>query len=262
VYDFLLRQQSAAQGRWLAPDPAGLAAVDIANPQTWNRYAYVANNPLGNVDPLGLAIDNPGYRYDLVWRAWGFREPIAGLFRWMILVEPRDPASSNHGKETNSPPSDSNDSVDCSNPPLVNVGQPPDKGDVIANMTTAAGRSLPQFWADSWKGGMWDFNAVYKDGRYDQFGNFNFGAVCNAKGYLLYQCQNGAGLAQVATDVIHGFKYNVWQRSGHGLPYSTSPYGDRGKDSALIAQGYAFANWVRTCKGWKQAGSVLSSGGN
>jgi hypothetical protein len=36
------------------PDPAGLAAVDITNPQSWNRYAYV-NNPLGNVDPLGLS---------------------------------------------------------------------------------------------------------------------------------------------------------------------------------------------------------------
>ena len=54
VYDFLLRQQSAAQGRWLAPDPAGLAAVDITNPQTWNRYAYVGNNPLSRIDPLGL----------------------------------------------------------------------------------------------------------------------------------------------------------------------------------------------------------------
>ncbi len=41
-------------GRWLSPDPAGLAAVDPTNPQSWNRYAYVMNNPLANVDPLGL----------------------------------------------------------------------------------------------------------------------------------------------------------------------------------------------------------------
>lgn len=54
IFDFPLRQQSPNQGRWLVPDPAGLAAVDITNPQTWNRYAYVANNPLRNVDPLGL----------------------------------------------------------------------------------------------------------------------------------------------------------------------------------------------------------------
>jgi RHS repeat-associated protein len=53
-YDFLFREQSSSQGRWLVPDPAGLAAVDPTNPQTWNRYAYVANNPLNATDPLGL----------------------------------------------------------------------------------------------------------------------------------------------------------------------------------------------------------------
>ncbi len=56
LYEFTFRQQSASQGRWLVPDPAGLAAVDMTNPQTWNRYAYVANNPLSNVDPLGLIL--------------------------------------------------------------------------------------------------------------------------------------------------------------------------------------------------------------
>lgn len=54
IYDFMFRQHSAAQGRWLVPDPAGLAAVDLSNPQTWNRYAYVGGNPLGTTDPLGL----------------------------------------------------------------------------------------------------------------------------------------------------------------------------------------------------------------
>ena len=54
IDDFQYRQYSASQGRWQVPDPAGTGAVDITNPQTWNRYAYVANNPLSNVDPLGL----------------------------------------------------------------------------------------------------------------------------------------------------------------------------------------------------------------
>jgi RHS repeat-associated protein len=55
LYDFLFREYAGRQGRWISPDPAGLAAVDIANPQTWNRYAYVGNNPCSGTDPLGLA---------------------------------------------------------------------------------------------------------------------------------------------------------------------------------------------------------------
>lgn len=51
------RQYSQTQGRWLHPDPAGLAAVDPTNPQTWNRYAYVGNNPVSYNDPWGLVMD-------------------------------------------------------------------------------------------------------------------------------------------------------------------------------------------------------------
>jgi RHS repeat-associated protein len=57
LYDFLWREYSI-QGRWSSPDPAGVGAVDSTNPQSWNRYAYVLNNPLNSVDPLGLC--NPG----------------------------------------------------------------------------------------------------------------------------------------------------------------------------------------------------------
>ena len=53
LYDFPAREYSI-QGRWTSPDPAGLAAVDPSNPQSWNRYAYVTKNPLGLVDPAGL----------------------------------------------------------------------------------------------------------------------------------------------------------------------------------------------------------------
>jgi RHS repeat-associated protein len=53
LYDFPTREYGI-QGRWPSPDPAGLAAVDPTNPQSWNRYAYVLNNPLSYVDRTGL----------------------------------------------------------------------------------------------------------------------------------------------------------------------------------------------------------------
>ncbi len=52
--DFTFRRYSPGQGRWISPDPAGLGGVDPSNPQSWNRYAYVLNNPLSYTDPLGL----------------------------------------------------------------------------------------------------------------------------------------------------------------------------------------------------------------
>jgi RHS repeat-associated protein len=59
---FPARNYAGVFGHWHTPDPAGLAAADPGNPQTWNRYAYVANNPLSNTDPLGLEIES----------CWGF----------------------------------------------------------------------------------------------------------------------------------------------------------------------------------------------
>jgi RHS repeat-associated protein len=53
MHDFPDRRYMPVQGRWLSPDPAGLAAVDPSSPQSWNRYAYVSNNPLALVDPFG-----------------------------------------------------------------------------------------------------------------------------------------------------------------------------------------------------------------
>jgi RHS repeat-associated protein len=57
TYYFPQRQYRSSQGRWLSPDPAGLAAADPTNPQSWNRYAYVLNNPLSTADSTGLLGD-------------------------------------------------------------------------------------------------------------------------------------------------------------------------------------------------------------
>jgi RHS repeat-associated protein len=59
---FGARYFSAAQGRFTSPDPLmhpsqspkGTLAF-LSNPQHWNKYAYVINNPLIRVDPDGLA---------------------------------------------------------------------------------------------------------------------------------------------------------------------------------------------------------------
>jgi RHS repeat-associated protein len=53
-YDFLARKLHSKQGRWISPDPLGLGAANPTNPQSWNRYAYVTNDPLSGTDPDGL----------------------------------------------------------------------------------------------------------------------------------------------------------------------------------------------------------------
>ncbi|MBI4479921.1 MAG: RHS repeat-associated core domain-containing protein [Acidobacteria bacterium] len=46
----LYRQYASNLARWLSPDPADGSP---ANPQSWNRYPYVLNDPLTLVDPQG-----------------------------------------------------------------------------------------------------------------------------------------------------------------------------------------------------------------
>jgi RHS repeat-associated protein len=51
---FPARYYGSNMGRWMAPDPGWLAAVDLANPQTLNAYSYVTNSPLIYNDPTGM----------------------------------------------------------------------------------------------------------------------------------------------------------------------------------------------------------------
>jgi RHS repeat-associated protein len=51
----LNREYPMKIGRWLTADPAGKGAANLEDPQTWNLYAYVRNNPMSLTDPTGLA---------------------------------------------------------------------------------------------------------------------------------------------------------------------------------------------------------------
>jgi RHS repeat-associated protein len=49
---FEARYYASNMGRFMSVDP-NMESVHRSNPQTWNRYAYVLNNPLSNIDPTG-----------------------------------------------------------------------------------------------------------------------------------------------------------------------------------------------------------------
>jgi RHS repeat-associated protein len=50
---FGTRYMAGAQGRFTSVDPVMNFETNIPEPQIWNRYAYVGNNPLRYVDPDG-----------------------------------------------------------------------------------------------------------------------------------------------------------------------------------------------------------------
>ena len=53
------RYQSSVQGRFTSVDPLGSSAT-IADPQSFNRYSYVQNNPTNFTDPTGMALSDIG----------------------------------------------------------------------------------------------------------------------------------------------------------------------------------------------------------
>ena len=58
TYHAQFRQYGPAQGSWMSPDSYS-GSYDMNNPQSFNRYSYVLNNPLTFTDRLGL-----DYGYD------------------------------------------------------------------------------------------------------------------------------------------------------------------------------------------------------
>jgi RHS repeat-associated protein len=58
------RKYENFSGRWTSPDPY-LGSMTIANPQSFNRFAYVQNDPVNFLDPTGLV-----KCWDVVKKEW------------------------------------------------------------------------------------------------------------------------------------------------------------------------------------------------
>jgi RHS repeat-associated protein len=53
IYQTPNRSYLDTVARWLTPDPLGKKAASPGNPQSWNMFAFVLNNPTTNNDPSG-----------------------------------------------------------------------------------------------------------------------------------------------------------------------------------------------------------------
>jgi RHS repeat-associated protein len=54
------RYDASSLGRFMTPDPVHILKQKLVDPQQWNMYAYVRNNPLRFVDPKGKWIELTG----------------------------------------------------------------------------------------------------------------------------------------------------------------------------------------------------------
>jgi RHS repeat-associated protein len=55
---FGARHNGSTMGRFMTPDPLQIMKQKLVDPQQWNMYAYVRNNPLRFVDPTGAYLVN------------------------------------------------------------------------------------------------------------------------------------------------------------------------------------------------------------
>jgi len=60
--NFGARYDSSSMGRFMSPDPVSFVGlpIDARDPQSWNAYSYVRNNPLNLTDPDGTVFCRPG----------------------------------------------------------------------------------------------------------------------------------------------------------------------------------------------------------
>jgi RHS repeat-associated protein len=59
----MARYYASRSGRFMTPDP-GHVGANVSDPQSWNAYTYVLNDPINLIDPRGLHHCPKGYEAD------------------------------------------------------------------------------------------------------------------------------------------------------------------------------------------------------
>jgi hypothetical protein len=244
-------------------DPTGLNAVDLSNPQSWNRYAYALNNPLSNTDPTWLyceylgesdeSDDGAGFDFHSSSGECGhnggtwFDDPTTTVTVNGGTNEV-DTVSTFTGNDGLTPLVTTQAVRDCNNPPSLPSGQ---SINFNIQQTKQVSQQLDPYNLNTgtrnwWfkhmveRGGPWDYKQYGE--QYVDAGNFNYGATCGAMGEMLYYCQSMAGAARMSR--AHKLKLP----QGKGFPFILPPYGDQSSDQKQIAQGFSYSKNGTGCQ--------------
>jgi hypothetical protein len=233
------------------------------DPQSFNRYSYVQNEPTNFVDPSGLNMVSY-YCYDIVTDGHYTNDPshnyvhtetVCGTFGgggnpW----DDRDPGGGTFDGGGGGVGAEHDDACDTSKlniPSGVNIGS-----NVSEAKKHAVGQSgllmrpVKEYSDAKWfksmvqDGGTWDFK---KGGHleYENFGNFHFGVVGLAAGFPMNTLLRMAGLAQQQGKAKgdggkSGTQSEIMADYAAGIEGGEAPYGDQWIDQYWINKGFLY----------------------
>jgi len=220
LYYYRARYYDPAIARFISEDPIGLAGGV-------NQYAYVGNDPINRLDPSGTCELWAKYKVTTYQRPDGqivqTRKLIPGSFYWVNCDNSDGTTGSSRSSKTRS-----------QKPPVCSVPLAPYGVDINENIGAAKwspGLDL-MFYFYVRNGGPWDYKQMGK--RFEDFGNFNFGATGAAAGYATPVLLRGAGWAQVRAKTSNpawGVPFSLKS------PFGTGTFGDDPHDQEMIRNG-------------------------
>jgi len=230
---FNARYYTAPLMRFLSPDPGNMGA-DPTDPQTWNAYAYVRNNPLALVDPSGMVMLPP----DEDDACDDFADPDFGSPCWgsppiIVPIVPVTGGGGGGGGKPNRPEGASNEGTLTPVPPPFPQGSFPGG----ENLGLPPGMSLP---------GPWGIDT-----------ECHFGPCGILPGSTAQQAaisQTDAALIALAADFWKGIQIWINGRPAPGDPYEVRLFGTHwcgpggagppvnGLDQACQAHDYCYDN--------------------
>ena len=236
LYWYQSRAYDPEIGRFVSPD---VVVPEPGNPQALNRYSYVYNNPLKFVDPSGHSAEwfNQQWRDDF-WDDHK-RQPtgldIAYRYASMDATSRGQDWSVEHWASQLPPVPAAPEGVDINANILYTESTL-----MLGLVSSVTGNPLSMLtpYADWFnrirEGGKWDYKRINLE-KFEEFGNFNFGATGAALGIPEEVLLKGAASVQIL-DLRASGEGNFSLLPGGGV----APYGDERKDAAAIKAGIAY----------------------